>query len=43
MNPRRYTISSTDGISGVKNLNTFVLDFSVVYLAWSEFRVFLWF
>jgi hypothetical protein len=30
----RSTIFSTDGVSGVKNLNTCILDFCVVSVVW---------
>ena len=26
---------STDGVSSVKNLNTYVLDFSIMFVVWS--------
>jgi len=35
LNPSRFKIFYTDGVSGVKNLNTCVLDFSVMSVVWS--------
>jgi len=32
---RRFTVFSTDDVSGVKNLNTCVLDFCVMSVVWS--------
>jgi len=35
LNPGKFTIFSTDGVSGVKNLDTYILDFSVMSVVWS--------
>ena len=35
LNPRRFTIFSTDGVSGVQNLNIYVLDICVASVVWS--------